>query len=37
VVPARDRQQRRVLLFASDFEWRYCVEQNPDVRFHESI
>jgi peptide chain release factor 3 len=37
VMEVEDRQQRPVLLFASPFELRYCVETNPDFRFHDTF
>jgi peptide chain release factor 3 len=37
VMSVEDRQHRRVLLFASPFELRYCAEGNPDYRFHDSL
>jgi peptide chain release factor 3 len=37
VMSLEDRQQRDVLLFASPFELRYCMEGNPHIRFHESL
>jgi len=32
-----DRLERDVLLFDSDWTLRYCVEQNPEFRFHDSL
>ncbi len=32
-----DRELRPVVLFATDFALRYCVESNPDVRFVDSM
>ena len=29
----KDRWERDVVLFASDWEMRYCAERNPDVKF----
>jgi peptide chain release factor 3 len=37
VMVVEDRQQRTVLLFASPFELRYCIESNPQVRFHDTF
>jgi peptide subunit release factor RF-3 len=37
VMVVEDRQQRTVLLFASSFELRYCIESNPHVRFHDTF
>ena len=37
VMQVEDRQQRPVLLFASPFELRYCVESNPHIRFHDTF
>jgi peptide chain release factor 3 len=37
VMVVEDRQQRTVLLFASPFELRYCIESNPHVRFHDTF
>jgi peptide chain release factor 3 len=36
VMSVTDRQQREVLLFATEHGMRYCIEQNPGVRFSES-
>ena len=36
VTRVTDAQQRTVLLLASDFDLRFCIERNPDVRFHAS-
>jgi peptide chain release factor 3 len=33
----KDRQGRDVLLFASDWELRYCADRNPGVRFLDSL
>jgi len=35
VLAVKDRRDRDVLLFASDWELRYCAERNPNVRFRE--
>ena len=35
VLAVKDRKDRDVLLFASDWELRYCAERNPNVRFRE--
>jgi peptide chain release factor 3 len=37
VLAVKDRRGRDVVLFASDWELRYCAERNPGVRFLESI
>jgi peptide chain release factor 3 len=31
----KDRRDRNVLLFASDWELRYCAERNPGVKLNE--
>jgi peptide chain release factor 3 len=35
VLAVKDRKDRDVLLFASDWELRYCAERNPGVKFNE--
>jgi len=35
VLAVKDRRDRDVVLFASDWELRYCAERNPDVTFRE--
>ncbi len=35
VLAVTDRKQRDVLLFASEWELRYCAERNPGVKFNE--
>ena len=35
VLAVKDRKDRDVLLFASDWELRYCAERNPKVKFNE--
>jgi peptide chain release factor 3 len=35
VLAVKDRKGRDVLLFASDWELRYCAERNPGVKFNE--
>ena len=37
VVPVLDRHNREALLFASEWALGYCAEENPDVRFHDSL
>jgi peptide chain release factor 3 len=37
VMQVEDRQHRPVLLFASQYELRYCVESNPQFRFHDTF
>jgi peptide chain release factor 3 len=37
VLSVKDRWDRDVLLFASDWEMRYCAERNPGVRFEASM
>jgi peptide chain release factor 3 len=36
-VPVTDPHQREALLFASEWALNYCIEQNPRVRFRESL
>jgi peptide chain release factor 3 len=36
-VPVLDRQNREALLFESEWALGYCAEQNPDVRFLDSL
>jgi peptide chain release factor 3 len=33
----KDRKGRDVVLFASDWELRYCADRNPGVRFYDSL
>jgi peptide chain release factor 3 len=37
VMSVLDRQHRPVLLLASDWELKYCIEKNPDVQFHDTL
>jgi peptide chain release factor 3 len=37
VLDVRDRQGRRVLLFASEWALHYCARENPGIRFHVSL
>jgi peptide chain release factor 3 len=37
VQQVKDRKGRDVVLFASDWELRYCAERNPGVRFYDSL
>jgi len=37
VMPVRDRHDRPVLLFQSDWHLRYTAEENPGVRFSEML
>jgi peptide chain release factor 3 len=37
VQEVKDRRERDVVLFASDWELRYCADRNPGVEFRASI
>ena len=37
VQEVKDRRDRDVVLFASDWELRYCADRNPGVEFRSSM
>jgi peptide subunit release factor RF-3 len=37
VQQVKDRRERDVVLFASDWELRYCADRNPGVEFRASM
>jgi peptide chain release factor 3 len=37
VMSVRDTRERLVLLFQSDWHLRYTAEENPAIRFHETL